>query len=127
MTTHQVVTFMSDGVAARVESPSFMEATRRLVTELGMTTHQVVTFMSGGVAARVESPSFMEATRRLVTELGMTTHQVVTFMSDGVAVRVESPDFFMCLTREWKSGHHTSLNSLRSYLCHTVQRKRARA
>ena len=65
MTTQQVVTFMSGSVATRVESQSFWDAIRRLVTELGMTTQQLVTFMSNNsVAARVDSPEFFTCLER---------------------------------------------------------------
>jgi hypothetical protein len=93
MSTKQIVTFMRNGVAARIAEASFLEAVRVLYREFGMTTDQVVTFMSDSVAARIAEALFLEAVRVLYREFGMTTHQVVTFMSNSVAARIAEASF----------------------------------
>ena len=58
MSTEQLVTFMCDGVAARLDQPGFLMGLKTLVGELGLSTQQLVTFMCGGVAARLGQPGF---------------------------------------------------------------------
>lgn len=66
LTTQQLVTFMSDCVANRVESDAFRTALRSLKTESGLTTDQFVKIMSeGSVAARIQDDAFRAI---LVTE-----------------------------------------------------------
>merc|ERR1740121_273860 len=84
-TAEQVVTLMSNSVAARLEDPNWMEAFNALFQKL--TAEQVVTLMSGSVAARLEDPNWMEAFNALFQEF--TAEQVVTLMSDSVAARLK--------------------------------------
>ena len=95
--TTQLVTFMSDCVAARLENPPFMTALRALRDDFEMTTPQLVTFMSNCVATRLENPPFMTALRALRDDFQMTTPQLVTFMSGCVAARLENPPFMTAL------------------------------
>ena len=53
MDAPQLVTFMSDGVAARIDSPDFWVGLDRLRTEYGMDTPHLVNFISNNVAARL--------------------------------------------------------------------------
>ena len=73
---------MNNGVAARIETPTFVEALRMLRVELNLSPDQLVTFMSIGVAARIETPTFVEALQTLRAELNMSPEHLVTFMSD---------------------------------------------
>ena len=53
MDAPQLVTFMSDSVAARIDSPEFWAGLDRLRTEWGMDMPQLVKFMGNSVAARI--------------------------------------------------------------------------
>ena len=55
MDAPQLVKFMSNSVAARIESPDFWAGLNRLRTEWGMDAPQLVAFMSNRVAAKMDS------------------------------------------------------------------------
>ena len=59
MDTPQLVRFMSDSVAARIDSPEFWVGLDRLRTEWGMDAPQLVRLMSNNVAATIGSPDFL--------------------------------------------------------------------
>ena len=71
MDAPQLVTFMSDSVAARIDSPEFWAGLDRLRTEWGMDMPQLVKFMGNSVAARIRSPELWAGLDRLRTEWGM--------------------------------------------------------
>ena len=71
MDAPQLVTFMSDSVAARIDSPEFWAGLDRLRTEWGMDMPQLVKFMGNSVAVRIRSPELWAGLDRLRTERGM--------------------------------------------------------
>ena len=83
-TAEQIVTLMSDSLAARLEKLRFQQALNRLREEIGAETS--ARFLDGSVAARLLSSEFLEVlialgnqvgNRRLVREL-IRKHAVVT-------------------------------------------------
>jgi hypothetical protein len=89
----QMVTFMSDGVATRIQDSAFVDALKTLKSELGLSPDQMVTFMSGSVATRIQDSAFVDALKTLKSELGLSPAQMVTFMSNSVATRIQDSAF----------------------------------
>ena len=87
----RLVTFMSDGVEARLEDEAFWAGLARL-GELGITGDGLVTFVRESVAARLEDEAFWAGLARL-GEFGIAGDGLVTFMSNSVAARLDNRDF----------------------------------
>ena len=99
-----LVTFMNDGVAARLEDEAFWAGLTRL-GELGITGDKLVTFMSNSVAARLDNHDFMDGLSSLCSEL--STPVVIGLLKNnkGVASRltVEYARSVLSITRHLDS------------------------
>ena len=89
MSSRQIFTLVTNGIATKLESADFMSAFNTLFDRF--TSKQVVTLMSDSVAAGLEHPRFMTAFNALFDRF--TSKQVVTLMSNSVAARLEDPRF----------------------------------
>ena len=91
MSSRQIFTLVTNGVAAKLESADFMSAFNTLFDRF--TSKQIVTLMSDSVAAGLEHPRFMTAFNALSDRFA--SQQVITLMSDSVAAGLEHPRFMM--------------------------------
>ncbi|KAG5184175.1 hypothetical protein JKP88DRAFT_315531 [Tribonema minus] len=83
------VTFMCDGIAARLLDPLFAASLDVWFERLGAA--RFVTFMCGGVAARLLDPLFAASSENWFERLGAA--RFVTFMCDSIAARLLDPLF----------------------------------
>ena len=91
----ELVTFMSDSVAARLDSNDFMDSLAFLCSELSPLATVALMKCNNPFA------SFWVGLARLRDECGISGGELVTFMSDSVAARLDSNDFmdglaFLC-------------------------------
>ena len=78
-TSAQIVTFLSESVAARLEEDAFWGSLTRLRTELGFTSAQIATFLSGSVAARIQSDTFISLLKWLLDDVSVSVDKLASF------------------------------------------------
>ena len=91
LTSAQLVTFMSDSVAAAMEGDAWWARLQQLLAPpFSLTSAQLVTFMSDGVAAAMQRDAWWARLQQLLAPpFSLTTAQLTTFMSGGVAAAMQ--------------------------------------
>ena len=93
----ELVKFMNDSVAARLNNAAFWSGLDRLRDDHGIDGKQFVKFMSGSVAARLNDAAFWSDLDRLRDDHGIGGKKLVTFMNDSVAARLGDASFWQGL------------------------------
>jgi hypothetical protein len=113
LTPAQFVTFMCDGVAARLDDDDFVKMLDEWMKKLGVA--KFVTFMNGGVACRLDDDDFVKMLDQWMKKL--TPAKFATFMNGGVACRLKDDDFVNAL-KQWMKTLGT--NNFVKFMCDGV-------
>ena len=113
ITGKNMVTFMCDSVASRMDDEKFWEGLEKLKTEYDITSKNMVTFMCGGVASRMDDEKFWEGLEKLKTEYDITSKNMVTIMCDSVASRINHPIFLSELDKIKQGSGYKSISELK--------------